>query len=651
MKINQLNGRDVDNCYKELSLRVNACIGKIDYKGYSRTMVNRLLDSTAIDISAKKESFQEGRRILWTTYTNISMWFDNWEADLVNLGFATVDSDGRVYIPDKQLKRIINLDETCLCFDGNNGNRGGRPSATFYNPHLPSVGKTALKGGKTTTLITGSSAWGEPIPPHFQFQTAATNPDNMRINNCTMEYMVSISAEHGSGNTEQTWPCSLGMNEKGGMDESEFEKYILGSIVPLFPDASDVPGRRVMLKVDSGPGRTNRDLLATLRHLGFYMYPGVPNTTAVTQETDKSYGPFKSQFRTNLDTIVQRRIKLGKSLSLSPWMVGLVVFGGLDSETGYEIKQNDSAFEVAFSVEACKKAWAEVGAAPLTRRCLTDSKVRRELGDAEDTLNELMSSIQEGNDAATALLIRHGLDGAQLRVQLKRKRQGVTRVTLPNTLDRQKLLAKASTHGEKFTATGGTHLTSDDFFKAMEINLREKEVVSMKADRQKRLDSEAAHMAAKSILCMAKGPQSYTAKELTVLLKWYNVPMKEVTSKALKMAKWQAIMVSLADPPSYDVWTNADEEKLIELSNMDVSMADTSLGRLRERKKRELFASVATMTDEERDALRAEMDAVNPSQPAEPPADSLPPLPASPDIADAAASLVGLGGGIPIAEC
>jgi hypothetical protein len=48
------------------------------------------------------------------------------------------------------------------------------------------------------------------------------------------------------------------------MDEDEFEKYLLNSIVPLYPDAKNMPGYRVLLKVDSGPGRMNIRLLTKL---------------------------------------------------------------------------------------------------------------------------------------------------------------------------------------------------------------------------------------------------------------------------------------------------------------------------------------------------------------------------------------------------
>ena len=130
-----------------------------------------------------------------------------------------------------------------------------------------------------------------------------------------------------------------------------------------------------MLKADSGPGRGALKLLTCLHHLGFYLYPGVPNTTAISQETDINYGPFKSQFRRNLEEVVAERVLQGKSTSLQPWMAPLVVFRGKDEETGLVINQDESAFEVGFSCEMCKKAWAKVGTAPYTRACLTNKKV------------------------------------------------------------------------------------------------------------------------------------------------------------------------------------------------------------------------------------------------------------------------------------
>jgi hypothetical protein len=84
------------------------------------------------------------------------------------------------------------------------------------------------------------------------------------------------------------------------------------------------------------------------------LYPGVPNTTAVSQETDRNYGPFKTQFRKNLDEVIDVRIKGNHSTSIAPHLVGLTTFGGIDPTSGHEVRI--SAFEKGFSKEACLSA-------------------------------------------------------------------------------------------------------------------------------------------------------------------------------------------------------------------------------------------------------------------------------------------------------
>ncbi len=53
------------------------------------------------------------------------------------------------------------------------------------------------------------------------------------------------------------------------MDEKKFRLYFLNSIVPLFPDGQDVRGKRVIMKVDSGPGRMELGFLVEARTIGF----------------------------------------------------------------------------------------------------------------------------------------------------------------------------------------------------------------------------------------------------------------------------------------------------------------------------------------------------------------------------------------------
>ena len=78
----------------------------------------------------------------------------------------------------------------------------------------------------------------------------------------------------------------------------------------------------------------------------------------------------------------------------------------------------------------CKKAWAKVGAAPYTRACLTDTKVCQELGDADNGMNALMISLQEGNTTVCALLKTMGYGANHLQVQVKQVRMEKKKVTM-----------------------------------------------------------------------------------------------------------------------------------------------------------------------------------------------------------------------------
>ena len=148
----------------------------------------------------------------------------------------------------------------------------------------------------------------------------------------------------------------------------------------------------------------NIDLLAELRMTGFILFPGVPNTTAVSQETDQNYGPFKTAFGKNLDRLIEERLVQNKSTSIPAWMVGLIIFGGVDPVTNFELRE--SAFQAGFSREACRAAWAMVGAAPLTKACLNHPKVRKSIGDGgdDDEFEQLCQLIQTAANTLSSSL-------------------------------------------------------------------------------------------------------------------------------------------------------------------------------------------------------------------------------------------------------
>ena len=133
------------------------------------------------------------------------------------------------------------------------------------------------------------------------------------------------------------------------MNDEEFRKYMNNTIYHLFPDMEDVPGKRVLLKVNSGPGRNCMDLLVEARFSGLYIFPGLPNTTSVQQETDRNYGPFKGVICQNLDAIASRCFANKVPISLSASTIGLIAYGGIFPQTGVVCKD---AVAEAFSVES-----------------------------------------------------------------------------------------------------------------------------------------------------------------------------------------------------------------------------------------------------------------------------------------------------------
>ena len=71
---------------------------------------------------------------------------------------------------------------------------------------------------------------------------------------------------------------------------------------------------------------------------------------------------------------------------------------------------------------------------------------------------------------------------------------------MPHSKERIELLMKASTHGAKFLATGGAHLTADDFFIAQQKNVRDMEIEAMQKTKKKLLAAMKVDLAAKEIM-------------------------------------------------------------------------------------------------------------------------------------------------------
>jgi hypothetical protein len=84
------------------------------------------------------------------------------------------------------------------------------------------------------TGIFGSNAAAECMPPHWQLPTSATEMERERIR---VDFLTHIQSMRGwfGFEEERVFPATIGMYEKGGMTNDEFDRYVKNSVIPLFP--------------------------------------------------------------------------------------------------------------------------------------------------------------------------------------------------------------------------------------------------------------------------------------------------------------------------------------------------------------------------------------------------------------------------------
>ena len=117
-----------------------------------------------------------------------------------------------------------------------------------------------------------------------------------------------------------------------------------------------------------------------------------------------------------MNALVYERLLAKDEKSFKPYVVGLLVFGGIDPVT--KSSQFFDAYAMAFSPEMNRAAWAFVGVAPLTtRNSLQSDKV---IHNSEANPHQVRyTEIESTNQNACNLLVARGFMGDKLKVVLK----------------------------------------------------------------------------------------------------------------------------------------------------------------------------------------------------------------------------------------
>jgi len=552
----------------------------------SNKLMDRLRKDFGPEINLGKSETMEERRVRWTTYQNLKSWGDSAKEIIIELGFgrcSTSDDNipGEIFFYEGQLERIVNFDETRITLDQTDVQKGGRPSFVFYNPNMPRPGSSTNKSSLSLTLIVDGTAAGELIPPHFQLTTEGQNEELQVWNTSIIKYMHDVHGCFGFDDGKYH-PCTFGMNERGGMNKDEFEEYVKNSLVTLYPDAADIPGKQVLLKADSGPGRKNTDLMAYLRVRGFYLIPGLPNSTHVTQEMELLIGALKSVFYQNLEKLTRGCLMRKRAVPSGAEIVGLLLFGGLflcnDPNENIDV-QFINAFQVAGNKEKVRGYFEKIGFAPFTRKYLENKRVRHD--SSNDPMAEEYDALEHHNATACGVLDVFGYDGSLLLAKVDRKvratdEQPITRSAIG---ERAAALAGAVTHGQQFKVTGGHHLTSNDFLMADALVNLEKEQKALTLERKARLKQQQQY---ENALPLLERPEiSLLVKDLDVLLRYKLGELPgNLKTKAEKLSRWREVK----EQPSIllEPWTDIDEERYNRLMEKQITLADTALGRQQE---------------------------------------------------------------------
>ena len=307
--------------------KVNTCVNKKEglRRRNNRKLFERIQADIADDVDVGKANRVEQRRNKWSTHSNINLWFSSFKAWLIDMGFAVAappeDGSGELlWVSDDQGSRIANMDETGLVLDNTENGKGGRPAVAFYNPRIAKAPtQAAHKSSYHCTMVSGGFASGEKFPEHFQLPSDA-QLDNQGFGIDFIEDMHSTRGRYLNHTIAgRLFSSTYGVNEKGGMNKDDFGEYIMKNFVPLvINDCADVDGKRVVLLVDGGPGRTNEEMLIKLKLLGIYLYPaGPPNTTHILQVSETTEG--KQQLLLGLAMI--EFTPLSNRLSFSPLLL------------------------------------------------------------------------------------------------------------------------------------------------------------------------------------------------------------------------------------------------------------------------------------------------------------------------------------------
>lgn len=144
----------------------------------------------------------------------------------------------------------------------------------FINPNVRNPGRPTDKSSQKVSLIFGMTYEEDALPPYCVLQTGAENP---QIRSHFLKHTPGTIGQFGfppsdDPSKERGFPMGVAWSKIASETEAIFINYIENHLAPLYHDAKDEPGHRVLMKADSGPGRFSEEFQTLVILYGFYFF-------------------------------------------------------------------------------------------------------------------------------------------------------------------------------------------------------------------------------------------------------------------------------------------------------------------------------------------------------------------------------------------
>ena len=564
-----------------------------------RKLMERIRVANSLKQGVTKADPRVARRTLWCTKYNQLLHYQASEKALIERGYGRLPANeqeriekGYVVFFEGQEQRHTNIDEVRITLDGRSEKQGGRPAMVHTTNYLPEGGMADKTPEDHCTLLMGIIG-NEPMPPLIIWPSKSTTEGQGKINIRTLQSFQQIKAKYGY-DSPYYHDCVFAVSSKGSMTNDILHRWLGEHFVTYFPTVCDLPGQRVWLKLDTGPGRQTSEFLSRARVEGIDIAPGLPNGTEMGQEMDQLFGPFKNSVYRNRKLLVNAKGKLDKS------DIGNIIFGGDVVISDTETLRLEKSFEKFLSVEHIQNARVKCGYCPATRNALLDPKLRSEVVEDKegarvhdkhsDPFTEALIGIEQLNHQVVKELVEKGYtyaaDAKRNAMRVKKKDDTGRATTQPNTNERRALLGKVRYAGDFFHVTGGGGvINSSDMLLAMEKKemLKEAEELEKKKSLIEKFDEIKS--AARSVF--SQPYSSWKKSDFQTAIKYKLGPVKAFergsgvtgNKKLNELKEWyERDFKGKKKEWDDNDWTAVDDSKLQRLKNGEVSsLQETSI--------------------------------------------------------------------------